>query len=97
MNCVPLSLISTLETPKQGKMILLNILVTTLGSSVGLAMASTHLEIVPSNQNVLVNFGGRKRPHEVNAPNVKNLNFKDVVERHLILPRYIAHPQAMIT
>lgn len=38
------SLITTLRTPKRGKMMLLNIFKTTLASFVGLVIASTHFD-----------------------------------------------------
>jgi hypothetical protein len=43
--------------------------------------------IVHNNQNVQIAKGVQKRSHEINAPNVKNLNYQNGIEGNHIPPR----------
>jgi hypothetical protein len=60
-------------------------------NSVVISLASNGLHplghIVHSNQDVQIAIRVRKRSHEINAPNIKNLNNQNQVEGHHISSR----------
>jgi len=85
MKWIPSSIIKTLGTPNLGKITLWKNLVTTLVLFVRFAIAFIHLRNQLPPRCTCFPWG-KKRAHEIDAPNIRDCNFKDIVKRHPILP-----------
>ena len=53
--------------------------------------------IVDRQEDVKVSKGWRERAHEINPPNIKYINFKNVGKGKFMTPRDISHTLAPIT
>jgi len=97
-KCFPLSLMIALGVPNHVKIFLFKNFITAAHHWKVKATTSTHFDtIIDCYQNTLIGEWWWKGAHEIHAPHIKQLNFKDVVERHLVMSRNISRPLTCIT